>query len=117
MTEPGLFAEPEHIAKPDAEAALLSADRRRTLRQRRDLDHGRHPLTRGLLHPDAAPVDDVSAPGRRCGNCRFRELLSSGNRSWPKCSNPRVGRISASAATDVRAWWPACRNHQPAKET
>jgi hypothetical protein len=43
-------------------------------------------------------------------------------RSWPKCyidevnptdamPNPQSLRITNGAATDVRAWWPACTQH------
>ena len=105
----------------------LSADRRRTQLQTQRLAAGIHPLS-GVagahlpLHPAAAPADDPKAPGRRCGNCSWRQVLAYHARSYPKCMHPgglsanayeRYGppRVSHSAASDVRAWWPACRDH------
>lgn len=125
MTEAALFDLPPGATVvtmvPEA-APGLSADRRRTLRQTATLMSGRHPLG-GRLHPEAAPVDDRLAPGRRCGNCWYRRLIyTNGNKLWPKChvdqTNPTDAdprpvslRITAGAATDCRAWWPACTQH------
>lgn len=113
--EPVLAAEPEPPEK-------LSAQRRRTLRQAALLKAGRHPLS-GLagrpirLHPDAPPAGDRNAPGPRCGDCVFRELMPGGNRSYPKCvrgweSGPMhdAPLASHSAASDVRRYWPACEH-------
>jgi hypothetical protein len=106
-----------------------SATVRRTKRQAALLANGRHPLSSPMglslwLHDEAAPADDKNAPGRRCGNCRWREVLAYHNRSYAKCMRPgnwqsgedyeRNGppQVSHSAATDVRAWWPGCKNHE-----
>jgi hypothetical protein len=105
----------------------VSATVRRTRRQAAMLTRGVHPLAPPLgyplrLHAEAAPTDGRGAPGRRCGNCRFREVLGHHDRSYAKCLAPgllsaeaykRLGppRVSHSAATDVRAWWPACTDH------
>ena len=105
MTEPLFDATPYEVTRPDPLPADLSADQRRTLRQRRDIEQGRHPLAGAPLH-EQAPTD--VAPGDRgrpftCGTCSHR---SSGSRyRWPKCD---IGPQSRGAATDVRAWWPAC---------
>lgn len=101
--------EPEPVEK-------LSADRRRTLRQRADVDAGRHPLTRGRLSADE---------GATCGSCRFRLSVPYHNKSYPKCiwrrndvdaatyeSNTPPPFVSHSASSDVRAWWPGCANHE-----
>lgn len=80
----------------EAEAAL-SAGRRLTLRQKRDVEAGRHPLADGATYPDRGT----------CGDCRFRRLEEYHNRTYPKCAAPGV-RNASSVATDVRAWWPAC---------
>jgi hypothetical protein len=114
---------------PATPAAKLSADRRRTIRQAEMLAHGRHPLGGDKwhaylrLHPEAAPHDDRRAPGRRCGNCWYRRVLEYNSRSYPKClygmenatdADPNPGlppRVTHGAATDCRAWWPACLNH------
>lgn len=109
------------IEKPAPEPKeKISADRKRTQRQLSDLARGIHPLTGYGLHAEAAPADDRDAQGRRCGTCAFRELLGYGRRSYAKCVLPNPehrggGRpyVTHGAATDVRAWWPACNQHHP----
>lgn len=120
---PGLFAlDPGWRAAPAPAdpTSGLSAGRRLTLRQAADLERGRHPLTRGPLHPDAAPADDRTAAGARCATCRFRRPVHGGARAYPKCLHGWSGdprdeppRCSNGPATDVRGWWPACRDYQP----
>lgn len=120
MTD-ALFDLPAGAVREPPPVEHLSADRRRTRRYLALLQVGRHPLG-GRLHDHAAPVDDPHAPGRRCGNCWYRQLLPYHARVYPKCllgvTNPtdtdRLGdapRVAHSAASDVRAWWPACRDH------
>ncbi len=105
----------------------LSPDRRRTLRQHQAVENGVHPLA--LVFGPAVRVH--SDPARRCGNCRHR--CPSGAHAYPKCllgyqrtelppddHRRRSGqthavsmpRVSSGAATDVRAWWPACTDHE-----
>jgi hypothetical protein len=89
---------------------------RRTRRQHEHLAAGLHPLTLILtrplrLHDGAAPADDAQADGHRCGGCAHRTHTSHNGRRYPKCGIP--GRISSGAATDCRAWWPACVDYQP----
>lgn len=100
----------------------ISADRRRTIRQAAALARGVHPLASPLgwplsLHTEAAPADDRKAPGRRCGNCRFRQQDLWHDQTFAKClhgeTKTTTPRLSHSAATDIRAWWPACRDHEP----
>lgn len=70
------------------------------------LRDGRHPLG-ALLHPDAPPVDDRSAEGPRCGNCRFRQTVNGHPKCvWAGAQRRRTKRL------DALAWWPACRDHQ-----
>jgi len=113
---------PEPVAP--ASTGGISADRRRTQRQRLLIPLGLHPLTQSLdgalrIHPDAA------ADGRTCGNCRFRQVVNMGTQSsYPKCCAERppysrtrdygikLPRISRGAGTDVRKWWPGCRDHE-----
>lgn len=109
----------------------LSSDRRRTLRQREDIDAGRHPLTQGPFHPFsisaiASPDTPTGAPFT-CGSCRFRQTVKHHNRSYPKCLRDltygghdpatvtldQVANVSRGEATDVRAWWPACIGYEP----
>lgn len=110
-------------------AEKLSDGRRRTIRQLEALRHGQHPIGLSFdivmrLHPDAPPADDRSAPGPRCGSCRFRELATSnGNKSFPKCLLGWDGDYrrdppyaSHGAATDCRAWWPGCQHWERAED-
>lgn len=87
----------------------------RTARAHELIAAGHHPLrtaTRELvaLHPDAAPAGDRTAPGLRCGDCKFRQVMtrSENGRTNGRCASDRVRR-------DVFAWWPACADHQPAE--
>jgi hypothetical protein len=89
MTDLELFHVDERIAEP---VESLSADRRRTLRQRADVDRGVHPLMGGKARPELGT----------CGSCANRV---KNHRGFPKCE---VGPRTFSASTDVRAWWPAC---------
>jgi hypothetical protein len=119
MTALGLFDAPEPIPLP--EVKRVSADRRRTIRQAEALTRRTHPLSLALgyhirLHEDAAPAEPRDAPGRRCGNCWYRETFGYHNRSYPKCLyGAELGhqppRFSNGAGTDVRGWWPACPDH------
>lgn len=122
MTDATLFA--LDFVEPSA-VPSLSPDQRRTQRQAECLARGHHPLTAALgvhlpLHPNPAPADDREAPGRRCGNCAYRRTWHQRNRSYPKCwfSTDHAGqfvedyeRITHGPGTDVRAWWPGCRDH------
>lgn len=102
---------------PEPAPPKLSPEKRRTIRQAQALARGQHPVGVALgftlrLHEQAAPVGDRSAPGRRCGNCRYRQLINPGTaRPYPKCAVNDFARASHSPATDVRAWWPACTDH------
>lgn len=129
--EPGLFdASPFYVAPPESSSPDLSPDQRRTLRQREDIAAGRHPLTRGPLHPFAAPEiarpDNPKSMPFTCGSCRFRESIAYHGKSYPKCLRDGtygghdaasvtlsdLKNITHSATTDVRAWWPACAGYE-----
>jgi hypothetical protein len=98
----GLFPELEPTVAPPA--PKLSADRRRTLRQKADIARGVHPLTKlPLLKPE----------GHTCGDCAHRIAGHHHNRSYPKCDQHG---FTHSAASDCRAWWPACVAWAPAAE-
>lgn len=118
MTELELFAMPNE--PPPAE----SPDQRRTRRQREAIAHGVHPLAlvlrRVTLHPDAPRPTGPhnNDPGPRCGDCAHRTPVNRGtSSSYPKCTygGHPWPRATGSAATDVRAWWPACTDHTPAE--
>lgn len=100
----------------------LSAGGRLRVRQQAMVANGRHPLTRGVLHPDASR-DRTRESGKSdpftCGSCRFRRT----GYEFPKClvpnpltGKPHVDRLSHSTTTDVRAWWPACPAYEPIEE-
>lgn len=105
----------------------LSADRQRTERQAARIRNGVHPLSGDIagcfltLHTEAAPGHDRTAPGRRCGNCTYRQVLGHHDRAYAKCTWPtgarNAPRVTNSAASDIRAWWPACRDHTYPPET
>jgi hypothetical protein len=78
----------------------VSADRRRTLRQRADIDHGIHPLIKLALANN----------GHTCGDCAHRVLAGYHRRSYPKCEEVRW---THGAGSDCRAWWPACTKWEP----
>lgn len=111
MTEEALFDGYE-----PSEVGPLSADRRRTLRQQDLITAGRHPLTGGPLHHLASRHRDASAPKDdpfTCGSCWFRQVIGYRAGSYPKCIADDGLRVSHSASSDVRAWWPACPSYTP----
>lgn len=87
----------------------LSAGQRLTARQREAILAGRHPLSNlipGLrLHADAVMSTDPAETkaGPTCGGCLHRRPGG-----FAKCVRTELTR-SRSAASDCRAWWPACR--------
>src|SRR4051812_5987121 len=123
--EAALFEGYEPVPAPAVEP--MSPGRRRTLRQAEDIALGRHPLTGGMIHPLASRSRDASAPKDdpfTCGSCSFRESITYHDKTYAKCVPPgnlsaeqyeRYGppRLSHSEASDVRSWWPACRDYSP----
>jgi hypothetical protein len=117
--EPGLFAEPEHsgaIRLP----ALTSGERRQSLVATR-IANGEHPLGRPvLLHHSASRTileagHETTLP--TCGDCKFRVLLKHNTRTYPKCWYPDLHRYphprdTGCESSDIRAWWPACREFE-----
>ncbi len=91
----GQLFDPGPSADPPPPGPVLSADRRRTIRQRRSIELGTHPVTRRpLLDPEW---------GFRCGDCTHLVRVDLG-RTYIKCDRNHTG----GAATDVRVSWPAC---------
>lgn len=112
MTE-ALFDVPDdaYIIAPEPEK-LTRAERRHRLIATR-IAQGLHPLGYIRLHPEASRDRDGGGP--RCGDCRFREVLSYHNRSYPKCrysvqrgDKTIYPRDTGCESSDIRAWWPAC---------
>ena len=100
MTDLELFHVEPVIPPTPEPAEKLSADRRRTLRQKADVAQGVHPLMRTRTFPDMGT----------CGDCTHRLVLGHHNRSWPKCE---LAGITHGAGSDCRAWWPACSRYEP----
>lgn len=95
------------VAFPTPGGRELSADQRRTLRQRQRLERGTHPIAHRGLHPDAPRVTAPNEPGDgpRCGSCAHLKVSPYPVRTYFKCD--LVGSTHG-AGTDVRRWWPAC---------
>ncbi len=124
-----LFDATQYQQAPAEPPAKVSPDVRRRQRQQQAIGGGSHPLSAALgyhipLHPEAPRSDDRKAPGPRCGSCWYRRSISTnGGAVWPKClygasndtdTEPGVApRVSHGAGTDVRRWWPACRDYSP----
>ncbi|MGH8879771.1 MAG: hypothetical protein ACRD0P_20885 [Stackebrandtia sp.] len=116
MTMPGmrdeLLSDTDMTAAPVVERGpVLPPDQCRTAAALTRMEAGYHALSWlawGLrLHPEAAPVDDREAPGRRCGNCDRRETWMSDRRA-AKCAL----RWTHSTTSQCQAWWPGCTDHR-----
>jgi hypothetical protein len=108
---------------PEQAVERVSPDRRRTERQRAAVDRGAHPLALVVMsvsrHPDTKggvyQAGDERGRDLTCGSCTHREPVGGGRRSYPKCLfGGQFQRVTSGAGSDVRAWWPACRDYQPA---
>ena len=112
MTEPLFDVAPQRVQP----AEPLSADRARTQRQLAAVAGGAHPLALVVAgvqrHPDTRGLtyDRHAQGGITCGGCRHR--TEGGRWAFPKCTFGDGARISHGAATDVRAWWPACADYE-----
>lgn len=84
---------------PPEFAAPLSADRRRTIRNREALAKGRHPVTKVALANN----------GKTCGDCEHHVVAGGHAKRYHKCEfNDTNG-----PATDIRVSWPACIRYEP----
>jgi hypothetical protein len=128
MTEDALFSDDGLRIAVEAPADMTAGERLR-IRQAARIRAGMHPLSIGgsliRLHPDApreAHKDD-GGTYPRCGSCTYREVIGGAHESrFPKCLFgydgrrwSSAGRATNSAATDVRAWWPACADYARAE--
>lgn len=102
MTTDALFDGFDDAVAPEK----LTAGERRRRRQQAAIDRGQHPLS--LLFGYMPLAANESAT---CGKCVHRVNRHGGAKSYPKCDIP--GRDSRSEASDVRAWWPACKEFEP----
>jgi len=112
MNDDMLFPMPDPPAK---RMGPVSVDRQRTERQKAAIRRGMHPLG-SRLHPQAnryATKDDPRNEPFTCGTCAHRIQINHGTaRDYPKCELVNT----ASAASDCRAWWPACVSFVPKEE-
>jgi hypothetical protein len=115
------------VAEQDADLSARTPAQALRARQAARIATGVHPLALDgatiRLHPDAG-----AAGGPTCGTCVHRVLMGGHAKDYPKCvfgttvtpippeQQRRHGptrivtqpRVTNGAATDVRAWWPAC---------
>ena len=115
--DPGLFDLPDgaYVAPPPPEQ-LTRAQRRQRLVATR-IAQGKHPLGYVPLHPQASRQRDGEGP--TCGSCQFRTLIRHHDKTYPKCHLPTLidgktthPRDTGCESSDIRAWWPACRDYQ-----
>lgn len=108
---PGLFDLPPGavVTPPEPEPLTHGQRRARLIAQR--ITAGLHPLGYVGLHREAARAR--TGPGLRCGSCRFRQREQHHNRVYPKCQHGGGIRVTGCEASDIRAWWPACRDYEP----
>lgn len=117
--QPGLFEEPERVASPSAPEMTRGERRVALLRTR--IANGIHPLGRPvLLHPLSSRDWQDRENGPRCGTCAFRQLVRYHNKTYPKCHYPDVNsynhpRDTNCESSDIRKYWPACRDYQQAQ--
>lgn len=103
-----LFELPADARIAPAEPEPATRGQRRTRLVAARIASGTHPLGYVGLHPDAAR--ERGGDGPRCGTCRFRVLQSHHDKKYPKCVYGNGIRVSGCESSDIRAWWPACRD-------
>jgi len=123
MSDIPLFEVPEDAwVIPPPKEELTRGERRKRLVDTR-IATGIHPLGRPvMLHPEASRDPENRATGPRCGDCVFRQLVHYHDRAWPKCWYPDIEsyphpRDTNCESSDIRAWWPACRDFRPEEES
>lgn len=105
-----------HFLPPEQ---LSRSERRKRLIDSR-IAKGIHPLGYLPLHPHAAI--ERGGDGLTCGTCRYRVSRSYGGKPYPKCNFPGFSardpypRDTRSESSDIRAWWPACKDYKPEGE-
>jgi hypothetical protein len=118
MDEGSLFDIPAeaYVLPPPPENLSPGEKRQRRIAER--IATGEHPLGYPVMLHDGASRDPGNRDdGPRCGQCRFRVLLQHHDRTYPKCWFPDLERYphprdSHSETSDIRAWWPACRQFE-----
>jgi hypothetical protein len=121
--ESALFDIPEgaRLLPPPPENLTRGEKRQRLIAKR--IATGEHPLGYPvMLHDESSRDIGDRASGPRCGQCKFRVLLTHHDRTYPKCWYPDVDkyphtRDSHCDSSDIRAWWPACRQFEKRTDT
>lgn len=122
MPDEALFDVPAeaYLVPPEPENLTRGEKRKRLVAKR--IANGEHPLGRPVyLHPDASREGTFfDGQGPRCGGCKFRVIVEHNTRSYPKCWYPDVDsyphpRDSGCESSDIRRWWPACRQYEEKK--
>lgn len=116
MSEAALFDIQSEIPPPPPRDATV--EQRRRARQLARIRAGYHPLGDVLrLHeqasPDVTPYEGREEP-YRCGTCVHRVLVGGHAREFPKCDIGGGIRVTQGPASDVKSWWPACRDYEQA---
>lgn len=102
----------------------LSVGRRRTVRQLEQVRAGVHPLLATLRAPDtrlhprastAASRDDRRGLPFTCGSCSHLASQGGTSGTYLKCAFGDGARVTRGPGTDVRGWWPACRDYSGGK--
>jgi len=116
MADLALFDLPDgaQITPPPAEVESMTRGQRRRLLVAKRIAAGVHPLGYVALHADAAR--DRDGQGLRCGACRWRQREEYHGRMYPKCQFGDGIRVSACESSDIRGWWPACRDYEPQED-
>jgi acetyl esterase/lipase len=98
-----MMADPEEVRKLRDTLVNQAGRKRYPSESRKYADAliaaGVHPLSRRMWG-----AIRLGPEGETCGSCAYLEKIQPGNKSYHKCGL----RITYSAASDIRKWWPAC---------
>lgn len=98
--QPDLFDPNPYTEDPPPTPEKLSADRKRTIRNRAMLDRGMHPTTKVALANN----------NRTCASCKHC-VPHTRNRTWWKC---KLVPPTHGPSSDTRQSWPACIKYEVA---
>lgn len=114
--DPGPLEQDEVDLPEGARLRPLGTVAKRTRRQRFLLSMRYHPLSPAVrgrqlrLHPAAPVAADRKMPGPRCGSCRWLGDLDEDVAGSFRCWINNGERVTRGGATEVRAWWPGCKD-------
>lgn len=94
----------EELRAVQEEYAEASTDRRRTIRQRLEIESGRHPATKMPL----ADNDET------CGSCGHSKSVRPHDKRYWKCG---LMPDTSGPGSDIRLKWPACTKWVPSPDS